>query len=55
MSEKKSGGRSKQTPRRPDAQTRRIKIPTKISLTREKVFSNEFAQIPFLLFPAWKF
>ncbi|NEP00129.1 MAG: CHAT domain-containing protein [Symploca sp. SIO2E9] len=34
VSEKKGGGTSKQTPRRGDAETRRIKIPTKISLTR---------------------
>ncbi|NEP00704.1 MAG: hypothetical protein F6K58_18945, partial [Symploca sp. SIO2E9] len=33
VSENKSGGTSKQTPRRPDAQTPRIKNPTKISLT----------------------
>ncbi|NEP00286.1 MAG: TolC family protein [Symploca sp. SIO2E9] len=36
VSEKKGGGTSKQTPRCPDAQTRRIKIPTKISLTPQQ-------------------
>ncbi|NEP02509.1 MAG: hypothetical protein F6K58_28445 [Symploca sp. SIO2E9] len=34
--EKKSGEIIKQTPRRPDAQTRRNQIPRKISFTREK-------------------
>ncbi|NEO99607.1 MAG: hypothetical protein F6K58_13195 [Symploca sp. SIO2E9] len=34
VSEKKSGARSKQTRRHGDAETRRIQIPTKISLTR---------------------
>ncbi|NEP00114.1 MAG: hypothetical protein F6K58_15825 [Symploca sp. SIO2E9] len=44
MSENKSGGTSKQmlqTPRRGDAQTRRIKIPTKISLTRRQTYLLE--------------
>ncbi|NEP02297.1 MAG: hypothetical protein F6K58_27300 [Symploca sp. SIO2E9] len=35
VNEKKSGGTSKQTRRRGDAETRRIEIPAKISLTRE--------------------
>ncbi|NEP01289.1 MAG: hypothetical protein F6K58_22050 [Symploca sp. SIO2E9] len=33
MSEKRRGEIIKQTPRRPDAQTRRIQIPRKISFT----------------------
>ncbi|NEO98951.1 MAG: hypothetical protein F6K58_09790 [Symploca sp. SIO2E9] len=37
VDEKKSGGTSKQKRRRGDAETRRIKIPTKISLTRLEV------------------
>ncbi|NEO98515.1 MAG: ATP-binding protein [Symploca sp. SIO2E9] len=37
VSEKRRGEISKQTPRRPDAQTRRIEIPRKISFTPERV------------------
>ncbi|NEP01559.1 MAG: hypothetical protein F6K58_23460 [Symploca sp. SIO2E9] len=36
MNEKNSGGTSKQTPRRGDAETRRNQMPPKISFTRYK-------------------
>ncbi|NEO98854.1 MAG: tetratricopeptide repeat protein [Symploca sp. SIO2E9] len=51
VSEKKSGGRSKQTRRRGDAETRRIEIPTKISLTRGKVTFTSILEEMLELFP----
>ncbi|NEP02022.1 MAG: hypothetical protein F6K58_25865 [Symploca sp. SIO2E9] len=50
VSEKKSGGTSKQTPRRPDAQTRRIEITTKISLTlRVRTYKGDMLPNEFFL------